>query len=161
MVVGVADVVALGLLADDQGPGVEAGHQIGRPQHQGRDPRRGGDRVDVRQARGVLDLRVDRDPAHRQTVAALHLGQQQVQSDDVGGVGHLRQHDHVEVGTGRRHNVDHVAVGPRRRPVVDPDAPQLSRPSRPGQGGGHLRAGPRLGVGGDRVLQIEENLVGG
>ena len=59
--------------------------------------RGGGDRVDVDQAPGVLDLRLDPDPAGLEAHRLLDLGQQQVQRDDLLGVLHLRQHDAVQV----------------------------------------------------------------
>ena len=68
VMVGVADVVALGLFADLQGAHVETGRHVRGAQHQRLHPRAGRDRVDVRQALDVLDLRLNTDAAHRQSV---------------------------------------------------------------------------------------------
>ena len=73
-------VVAGRLLADDQRPHVDRGHEVGRAEDDRLDARRRrGDRVDVDQARGVLDLRLDADPADLEPDRLLDLGQQQVE----------------------------------------------------------------------------------
>ena len=159
--VGVADVVALRLLAHHQRSHVEAGHQIGRTQHQRLHPRAGGDGVNVAQALRILDLRVDADAANRQAVGEFELGEQEVECVDVGRVGHLGQDDDVERRSGRRYDVDDVEVGPRCGPVVHPHTAQLRAPPRPGQCRGHQPAGNRFRVRSDGILQIEEHLVGG
>ncbi len=159
VVVGVADVIALGLLADHQGAHIQTGHQVGGPEHQGLDPRGGGDSVDVPQAPGVFDLHVDPDTTDRQPMAAFQLGEQQIQRVHMMRVGHLGQHHDLEVWSGGRHHLDHVAVRPRRRPVVDPNSAQLTDPTRRGQRGADPGAGRGLGVRRHRVLEIEEHLV--
>ena len=79
VVVGVADVVALGLLADDQRARVQARHQVCGPKNQSLHPWHGRDRVNVHQTAGVFDLRVDSDLAHWKSVDRFQLGQQQVE----------------------------------------------------------------------------------
>ena len=70
--------------------------------------------VDVDQALGVLDLRLDADLADLEAHRLLDLGQQQVERDDLLGVLDLRQHDAVEVLAGALDDRDDVAVGPVR-----------------------------------------------
>ena len=162
VVVGIADVVPLGLLADLQRAHVQARHHVGRAEHQRLHPRARRDRVDVGQAlrRSRSAPRCRCRPTGSPWVA-LELGQQQVQRLNVGDVGHLRQHHDVEVRPRGRHHLDDVGVGPRRGPVVDPHAAQLPGPARLGQRRRHLGARLGLGVGRDRILEVEEHLIGG
>ena len=160
VVVGVADVVARRLLPDLEGAHVQAGHQIRRAEHQRLYARRGRDRVDVGQAPGVFDLRLDSDAPHRQSMGGLELAEEKVERADVGGLGHLRQHDDVHRGTGARDHLDDVGVGPRRGPVVDAHAAQLARPPVLGQRFRHLGARLAFRIRCDRVLEIEKNLIG-
>ena len=90
----------------------------------------------------------------------LDLGQQQVEGDDLLGGLHLRQHDAVEVGAGALDDLDHVAVRPLRRPVVDPDDADLVAPAAGVERLDDGAAGVDLGDRRDRVLQVEEDLVG-
>ena len=90
-------------------------------------------------------------------VLGLELGQQLVEVVDVPGPLDLRQHDHVELGAGRRHDLQDVVEHPGRVERVD------ARP-QPGLaevvGLGHRdEAAPRrlLGVGGDGVLEVAEH----
>ena len=80
---------------------------------------------------------------------------------DVRYVGHLRQHHDVQRRPRGRHHVDDVGMGPRRGPVVDPNSAQLPGPTGRGQRCRHLRARLGLGVGRDRIFEIEEDLIGG
>jgi hypothetical protein len=64
VVVGVAAGVPGRLRADLQRPHAEAGHEIGRAEHQrGQAAGRRGDGIDLSQPAGVLDLCLDADPA--------------------------------------------------------------------------------------------------
>ena len=122
--------------------------------------RRGGDVVDVDQAEGVLDLRLDADPADLVAHRGLDLGEQDVERLDLVGGLHLGQHEAVEVRAGALDHLDDVLVGPLGRPVVDPDG---AHPVAPVAGVQHLDdvlAGVRLRDRRHRVLDVEEHLVG-
>ena len=97
VVIDVAAGVARRLAAHVQRPDADAGHEVGGPEHQGLQSRRGRrDRVHRGQAAGVLDLRLDPGLAGRQAGLPLHLPEQQVQPHHVLGRGHLGQHDRVQ-----------------------------------------------------------------
>ena len=91
----------------------------------------------------------------------LDLAQQQVQPDHVAGVGDLGQHDDVQAAPGGLDHLDHVTVGPPGSCVVDPHRAGLAAPAAGVQRRDHAAPGRLLGRRGDRVLQIEEHLVGG
>ena len=161
VVVGVRRVAGR-LLADHQRLHVDRGHEVRGPEDDGLKPRRGGgDRIHVHQARGVLDLRLDADPAHLEAHRLLDLGQQQVQRLDLPGVGHLRQHDAVQVGTRALDHRDHVPVGPVGGPVVDPDHPDLAAPVAGVQRVDDCLPGTLLDQRRAGVLQVQEHLVRG
>ncbi len=153
--------VAGRLLADDQGLHVDRRHEVGRAEDQGLQAGRGGrDVVDVDEALGVLDLRLDADLPDLEAHRLLDLGEQQVQRDDLLGVLDLGQHDAVEVGSRALDDRDDVAVRPVRRPVVDPYHPGLARPVAVVQRVDDVVPGAFLGERRAGVLQVEEDLVG-
>jgi hypothetical protein len=162
VVVGVADVVAGRLLADHERLHVDRGHEVGRAEDDRLDARRGGgDGVHVHQALGVLDLRLDADPAHLVAHGLLDLGQQQVEPDHLPGVLHLRQHDAVQVRAGALDHGDHVAVGPVRGQVVDAHGPGLAGPVALVERLDDLVPGALLLERRAGVFEVEEDLVGG
>ena len=161
VVVGVRRVAGR-LLADHQRLHVDRGHEVGRAEDDGLQPRRGrGDRVDVHQALGVLDLGLDADPADLEAHRLLDLGQQQVQRLDLLGVLHLGQHDAVQVRARALDHRDHVPVGPVRGPVVDPDDAGLAAPVAVVQRVDDGVPGALLDQRRAGVLQVQEDLVGG
>jgi len=162
VVVGVAAVVAVGLLAHDEGAHVDARHEVGRPEHEGLHSwARGGDLVDVRQPPSVLDLGFDTDPPHLEAVGLLHLGQQQVECFDMARGGNLRQQDRVELRAGTPDDGRDVEVGGVGGPVVDAHHLELLAPpvlvQRLDDGGAGLFLGQRR----HGVLEVEEDRIGG
>ena len=90
------------------------------PEHQRLHPRARRDRVDVGQPAGVLDLRVDADPADRQPVRRSPAGVSSRSSawtceTSVTFGSTMRSSER----TRRGHHLDDVGMRPRRRPVVD------------------------------------------
>ncbi|MPM79270.1 hypothetical protein SDC9_126303 [bioreactor metagenome] len=159
VVVGVGELIAGGLGTDVETRHAHRGGEVTRPVDQRLHPRRGpGDRLGVEQATGVLDLGLDPDPADRQPVGPLHLGQQQVEGADVVGALDLWQHQRVDPVAGAADDLDHVVVRPLGGPVVDPDGDGRGRPVAV-QVLDHPAAGLGLGRGGHRVLQVEEDRV--
>jgi hypothetical protein len=147
--------------ADGQRPHVDRRHEVGRAEDDGLQPGRGGgDGVHIDQSLRRLDLRLDPDPTERQAQGRLQLPQRQVEPGHVVGRLHLGQHHAVQVGPGALHHVDHIAVRPRRGRVVDPYHAGLGLPATLGQRGHDVGAGLGLGQRSDRVLEIEEHLVG-
>ena len=65
VMVGVTDVVPLGLFADLERAHIQAGRHVRGTEHQSLHTRARRDRVDARQALGVLDLRLNTDAAQR------------------------------------------------------------------------------------------------
>ena len=158
----VAARVVRRLDADLQRPHPEAGHEVGGPEDQRLQPGRGaGDLLHRRQPARVLDLRLDPDPARWQAGRLLHLAEQQVQPAHLVRPGDLGQGDRVQVRPGLLDHVDHVAVGPPGSRAVDPHGDDLAPPVTRGERGDDV--GPRvvLGVGRDRVLEVEQDLVRG
>ena len=113
------------------------------------------------QAQRVLDLRLDPDLPDLVAHGLLDLGEQQVQRDDLLGRLHLRQHDRVEVRTGALDDLGDVAVGPLGGPVVDAHHAEPVAPAALVQRRHDRLAGAGLGQRGARVLEVEEDLVGG
>jgi hypothetical protein len=160
VVVGVADVIAGRLLADNQRLHVDAGHEVRRPEDDRLHPRRClGDRVYCDQALGVLDLRLNSDPPYLVAESLLDLGDEQIQRHHLLGALHLRQHDRVEVRTGSLDYLDNVPVGPMGGPIVDPDNADLVAPAALVQRGHDVLARPGLRQWRTRILQVEEHLV--
>ena len=122
--------------------------------------RRRADLLDVDEAPGRLDLRLDPDVADRQPRVALDLGQQQVEGDDLGGGLDLGQHDLVEPRARAADDLDHVLVGPRRVPGVDPHAQDAVVPVLLHDRLDDLGARGHLLVRGDGVFEVEERHVG-
>ncbi len=112
------------------------------------------------QTLGVLDLRLDTDPADLEAHRLLDLGEQDVQRDDLVGGLHLRQHDAVEIRAGTLDDLDHVAVRPVRRPVVHPHHADLAAPPALVERGDDVLAGFRLGQRSTGVLEVQEHLIG-
>ena len=135
--------------------------EVGRAEDDRLQPGRGGaDRLDVDQAEGGLDLRLDPDVADRQPGRLLDLGQQEVHGHHLRGALDLGQHDLVQPGTGAADDGHDVVGGPLGRPVVDPDAEDLLAPVLVPDGGDDLVPRALLLLGRDRVLQVEEDHVG-
>src|SRR5215470_16837386 len=162
VVVGIGAHVPGGLRPHPQRPHADAGHEVGRAEHQRPQPgRRGRDLVHRRQPPRVLDLRLDADPAGLVPGVLLDLAQHEIQPDHVAGPGDLGQDEGVQATPGGGHHLGHVAIGPPGGGVVDPDRHQLAAPAAGVQRGDHVAPGRLLGRRGDRVLEIEEHLVGG
>ena len=80
------------------------------------------DLLDVEESPGRLDLNFYARAADRQSAVLLHLGEQEIERDNLVGGLSLWQHDLVESRTGVPQDLDHVAVGPGRPPPVQADA---------------------------------------
>ena len=145
--------------ADARGLHRARGREVGRPERYAVHARRGGrDRLDVLDALGGLQDRVDQDrPGH--LVARLELREELVEIVDVPRPLDLGQHHHVELVAGGRHDLRDVVERPRRVECIDP-GPQPGRAEV--VRARHLdeaRARRLLGVGGNRVLQVAEHHV--
>ena len=90
----------------------------------------------------------------------LHLGQQEVEGDDLGRRLDLGQHDLVQALAGVAHHLDDVAVGPLGVPGVDPDAEHPLVPGQVLDGVDHLGPGALLLERRHGVLEVEEGHVG-
>ena len=118
--------------------------------------RRRGDRLDVVDALGGFQNRVDQNrPLDR--VAGFELGQELVKIVNVPGAFDLGQHDDVELVTDRGDQFGDVVEHPRRIERVDP-RPQTGRAEidRLGHGDETIARG-FLGVGGNGVFEIAEH----
>src|SRR5207253_3320303 len=161
VVVGIADVVAGRLFADHQGLHVDGGHEVGGAEDQRfQSGRRRGDGVDVDEAAGGLDHRLDADPADFETGAALELSQRQIVPGDLLRGLDLGQDDGVEVRTGPLDDGDEVGVRPGGGQVVDPHGTGPLAPAAFVQTGDDDLPGPRLLGRGNGVLQVDEHLIG-
>ena len=124
-------------------------------------PRAGeGDLVDVHHALGHLDLGLDADAANLEPPVHLDLGQEHVEHIHVVGLVGLGQHDGVQVPARALDDLDHVAVEPLGVDAVDADAGDLAGPVEVLEGLDDHLPGLDLLVGGDAVLEVEEDVVG-
>ena len=112
------------------------------------------------QAGGVLDLGLDAYAAGLELVRQLDLGQQLVGHLDVAGRADLRQHHRVELLAGLLDDVDQVAVVVRRVGAVDAHDHGRGAEVVLAQGSDDEPARVGLLGLGDRVLEVEEHLVG-
>jgi hypothetical protein len=157
--------VVAGVLGDLDPPGqdrhLHRRREVGGPEDDRLEPGGGGaDLVHVDEAAGGLDLGLDADVAGPQPRVLLHLGQQQVEGDDLRRGLHLRQHDLVETLAGAPDDLDDVTVCPLGVPSVHANAQHAVVPRQVLDGVDHLGPGPDLFEGGDRVLEVEERHVG-
>ena len=143
-----------------EGREAERGAHVGRPEDEGLGPvARRGDLVDVGEPGRALDLQLEADP----TIEAgrlLELVEEGVGERHLAGPLDLGQHDAVHDVAGPLDHGDHVPVAPPRRGGVHPDHHGLPRPVAGPQRLDHVAPGLVLGQGGDRVLEVEEHLVG-
>ena len=156
----VAAVLGLGR-ADRELRHADARGEVSRPEDERLDPvRRLCDPLDVDESERALDLHLEADPA-RQPELALELREQPVGELDVAGGLGLRQHDAVEVRARALDDVDDVAEAPAGARVVHAHHLRGREPLLVVQGIDDVLArGVVLLERGDRVLEVEEDLVG-
>ena len=160
VVVGVAGVVALRLLTDNESAHIDTGHEVGRTENQCLHPlTRRRDLVDIAQADRIFELGLDPDPALLETVGLFELTEQQIESTHLTRIDRLGEQNRVERGTRSIDHRDHVRIRPGRSPIIDPNNPQLISPPGIIQCGDDIGASCGLRIRGHSILQIEENLV--
>ena len=108
-----------------------------------------------------LDLRLDPGVPDRQARLLLHLREQEVERDDLGGGLHLGQHDLVQALSRVPDHLDHVAVGPLGVPGVHPHAEHAVVPGQVLDGIDHLGPCALLLERRHGVLEVQEGHVGG
>src|SRR5215211_7705442 len=129
----------------------QARREVAGAEVEGRQALRGtGYTVHVDEAFSALYLGFELYLAHLQTDGAFHLGEQRGGDVEVFGTLDLGEHDRVQFGSGLLDDLDQVAVEGRPATPVE----LLESPD-------DLFAGTRLLAGGDGVLEVEEDRVGG
>ena len=123
-------------------------------------PAGAGDVIHVHHAKRGLDENLESD-APSEPLGRLDLGYQDVDRIDVAGVAGLGDHDEVELVPRLLDHLDHVAVHIGRIEAVDPDRDRLGAPVDLLQRADHVVPRRRLVIGRHRVLEVEEDDVGG
>jgi hypothetical protein len=155
------ELVPCGAAAHGERAHPDRRHEVGRAEDQRDQPGRGGrDRLHRGQPGRVLDLRLDPGTSRRKPRRLLDLAEQHVQPDHGGRRADLGQHQRVNRAGSALDHRDHVLVGPRGGRPVDPDRDQRAAEAAFLQRRYREAARGRLGGRGDRVLQVEHDLVG-
>ena len=137
-----------------------AGREIAEAEDQRLEPRRaGGDLLDARERRRLLDQRLEPDRLPEAELR-LELREQRVEEPHVARRLDLGEDEEVQVRAGSFHHGDDVVVRPARVGAVDPHGAELPAPRELPQGAHGVAAGGLLLGGRHRVLEVEEDEVG-
>ena len=162
VVLALVQHIVVGLRAADAGGGhAHRGREIGGTEAHGDQPGRGrGDFLDMGDAGGGFDNHLE-FKGFLAVLRLFHGGDEGVNGIDIGGAAHLGDHDLVEPLAGLFQKVDHVTVPPAGVEPVDAHREGLVAPVDLVDGLDGVGAGGVLVGGGDGILEVDIDDVGG